>query len=145
MKFQEKLTNLRKENGLTQEQLAEKLSVSRQAVSRWEAGDSAPDMYNLQAISRCFGVSADFLINDDYTDDEDTPLAQTKNNEIAQVKKSNKHMHLIAGICFVVACVCFGISVCCFAENDTQLIIFAMGCGMTLMSAMIQFVCYFQN
>ncbi len=144
MKFQEKLTDLRKANELTQEQLAEKLNVSRQAVSRWESGDSAPDMYNLQAISKCFGVSTDYLINDDYNDEDDTPIAKTKNNEINQVKIRNKRMHLIAGLCFVVAWICslFSLS---FAVSGTQLVLSAIACGTTAMSAIIQFVCYFQK
>ncbi len=63
MQFNEKLVTLRKEHGYTQEQLAEKLNVSRQAVARWEAGDTAPDVYILKNLSEIFGVSADALLN----------------------------------------------------------------------------------
>ena len=144
MRFQEKLINLRKANRLTQEQLAEKLSVSRQAVSRWEAGDSAPDMYNLQAICRHFGVSADYLINDDLTSENDTPLAQKKDNEIQQEKQNRKNMHLIAGVCFVIAWMCavYGLI---NAEIGIQLLLSAISCVLTAVCAAIQFVCYFRK
>lgn len=62
MEFKEKLVNLRKERKLSQEQLAEKLGVSRQAVSRWESGDTTPDMMNILGLCDIFEVSADDLI-----------------------------------------------------------------------------------
>ena len=52
----------RKAKGLTQEQLAEELGVSRQAVSKWESGQSIPDVDKLAALSRFFGVTADSLL-----------------------------------------------------------------------------------
>lgn len=63
MQFNETLVKLRKEKGYTQEQLAEKLNVSRQAVARWESGDTAPDVYILKNLSEIFGVSADSFLN----------------------------------------------------------------------------------
>ncbi|HCC04388.1 MAG TPA: transcriptional regulator, partial [Clostridiales bacterium] len=51
MKFNENLKYLRKQAGLTQEQLAEKLNVSRQAITKWESGQSFPDIENLKEIS----------------------------------------------------------------------------------------------
>lgn len=67
MQFNETLAKLRKEHGYTQEQIAEKLSVSRQAVARWEAGETAPDVYILQKLSEIFGVSADEILNGENT------------------------------------------------------------------------------
>lgn len=61
MDFGEKLQNLRKENGLSQEQLAEKLNVSRQAVSKWESG-ALPDVDNIVKISSFFDCSLDYLL-----------------------------------------------------------------------------------
>ncbi len=58
----EKLYALRKSRGLTQEQLAEALGVSRQAVSKWESGASEPELASLRAISAFFGVSLDSLL-----------------------------------------------------------------------------------
>ncbi len=63
MKFNENLKYLRKERGLTQEKLAEKLNISRQAVAKWENGDSMPDSENLKEISNMFGVSIDQLLD----------------------------------------------------------------------------------
>lgn len=64
MTFGEKLFELRKKNNFSQEELAEKIGVSRQAVSRWESGETMPDSPNLLIISNLFGVSADYLLRD---------------------------------------------------------------------------------
>lgn len=65
MTFAEKFYSLRKEAGLSQEECAENIGVSRQAISRWEMGTATPDMQNLLAISKLFSVSTDYLIRDD--------------------------------------------------------------------------------
>ena len=65
MFFCEKLKALRKSNNLTQEKLADKLNVSRQAITKWESGDGIPDIENLKQISELFGVTIDELIKDD--------------------------------------------------------------------------------
>ena len=65
MLFNEKLKMLRKENGLTQEELAEKLNVSRQAITKWESGDGTPDIENLKQISILFNITIDELIKED--------------------------------------------------------------------------------
>ena len=64
MKFNENLKYLRKEAKLTQEQLAEKLNVSRQAVTKWESGQSLPDIQNLKEMADMFGVTMDALVGD---------------------------------------------------------------------------------
>lgn len=64
MIFSEKLQLIRKNKGLTQEQLAEKLSVSRQAVAKWESGQGYPDISNLILISNLFNVTVDYLVRD---------------------------------------------------------------------------------
>lgn len=64
MKFGEKLSVLRKQQAMTQQELAERLGVSRQAVSRWERMTSDPTAENLIGIGRLFDVSVDSLIND---------------------------------------------------------------------------------
>lgn len=65
MTLSEKLYTLRRKSGLSQEQLAEQLQVSRQAISKWETGRAIPESDKLLAISRCFGVSLDYLLKDD--------------------------------------------------------------------------------
>ena len=63
MEFYEKLQELRKSRGLTQEELAEMLYVSRTAISKWESGRGYPNMDSLKAISKCFSVSLDDLLS----------------------------------------------------------------------------------
>ena len=64
MTFSEKLTRLRKREGISQEELALYLEVSRQAVSRWEQGTALPDAGNLLKLRQRFGVSVDWLLED---------------------------------------------------------------------------------
>ena len=65
MKFSGKLTKLRKENGLSQEDLADKLDVSRQSVSKWELGTTYPEMDKLLTMCKIFNVTLDDLTNDE--------------------------------------------------------------------------------
>ena len=60
----------------SQEDLAERLNVSRQAISRWENGTALPDAQNILQISKLFNVTTDYLLNDDYESDNDIPLVQ---------------------------------------------------------------------
>ncbi len=76
MTLSEKILDLRKKAGLSQEELAEKLDVSRQAVSRWEVGSAMPDAANVAQLARLFGVTADYLLNDDYASDGDVPAVK---------------------------------------------------------------------
>ena len=64
MKFCEKLAKQRKNNNLSQEQLAEMLSVSRQAVSKWENGSSYPDMDKIISISKILNCTLEDLLDD---------------------------------------------------------------------------------
>lgn len=64
MEFNNILYQLRKQKGLSQEELANRLNVSRQTVSKWEVGDSTPDMEKLVAISDLFEISLDELVMD---------------------------------------------------------------------------------
>ena len=65
MTFGEKLKNARKEAGLSQEKLAEKLSVSRSAVAKWEADNGMPDVNNLKAMAVLLNTSIDYLLDED--------------------------------------------------------------------------------
>jgi len=64
MNFSEKLLTLRKAKGMTQEQLAEKLDVSRQSISKWETGTTVPSSEKLIRLSKLYSVSLDVLTND---------------------------------------------------------------------------------
>ena len=62
MDISEKILQLRKAKGFTQEELAEKLNVSRQSVSKWESGQSVPELEKLVTLCEVFQVSADYLL-----------------------------------------------------------------------------------
>lgn len=64
MRLEEKLTHLRKREGLTQQKLADALNVSRQAISKWEVGTAVPSTDNLIHLGRLFGVAVDVLVNE---------------------------------------------------------------------------------
>lgn len=70
MKFSEKLIDLRRKSGLTQEELAEKINISRQSLSKWELGTSTPDTENILKLSRVFNVSTDYLLLDEKSSEE---------------------------------------------------------------------------
>lgn len=73
MSFSENLKKLRKENKLTQEALAEKLDVSRQAVSKWESDTGYPEMDKLILIAKIFNVSVDWLLETELGRQEAVP------------------------------------------------------------------------
>ena len=61
--FKDNLANLRKLHDMTQEELAEKINVSRQSIAKWESGDSVPDLEKCKLLSEIFGVSLDDVAN----------------------------------------------------------------------------------
>lgn len=65
MIFAEKLIQLRKKAGWSQEELAEQMNVSRQSVSKWEGAQSVPDLEKMIRLSRLFGVTTDYLLKDE--------------------------------------------------------------------------------
>lgn len=94
MEFNEKLQQLRTEKGLTQEQLAEQLYVSRTAISKWERGKGYPNIESLKCISKFFSVSIDELLSGD----ELITIAETENN--LNIKKI---YNLLLGILDIMA------------------------------------------
>lgn len=70
--FGEKLRNHRKRLGMTQEEVAVKVGVSPQAISKWEAGDCLPDCFNLKTISNVYKISADILLETEFDGDIET-------------------------------------------------------------------------
>ena len=78
MTLSEKLYQLRRKQGLSQEALAEKLDCSRQVISKWENGTTAPDAEMLQKYSELFGVSIDYLVKEDIQ--EPTSLSPAEKN-----------------------------------------------------------------
>lgn len=78
MIFADKLITLRKKAGWSQEELAEKLGVTRQSVSKWEGAQSVPDIDKILQLARLFGVTTDYLLKEEqgepeYTAEDDPP------------------------------------------------------------------------
>ena len=83
----DKIIELRKKNGWSQEDLAEKLDVSRQSISKWESAQSIPDMNKILKLSEIFGVSTDFLLKDEMTTTEyvETPVVEESDYKVRPV------------------------------------------------------------
>ncbi len=79
MKLSEKIYTCRKKAGLSQEKLAEKLGVSRQAVSKWETEEATPELMKIPAMAKLFGVTADWLLCEE--EEEMPPLEEKKEAE----------------------------------------------------------------
>ena len=140
MKFHEKLIKLRKSKGLSQEELAEMLDVSRQAISRWELESTLPDVPNLIKISEIFGVSTDYLVHDDYESDEDIPIAKEKEKEVIISENKRYKLHLIAGFASILAA--FAFLIAALSElSIISVILSFFNCGI----AAINFYLYFKN
>ena len=107
----EKIQRLRKVNGLSQEELASQLTVSRQAISKWELGESVPDTENVVQLSKLFGVSTDYLLNDEYESDSDIPAVKiSKDNikvEYRDVLRKTSYFIIAIGLIGVIAMVIF--------------------------------------
>ena len=110
----DKIIDLRKKQGWSQEELAEQLGVSRQSVSKWESGMSVPDLNKIIAMSELFGVSTDYLVKD--TLEEPTPseteardtaapartvTAEEANDYMAAVEKHSKRIVLGVALCIL--------------------------------------------
>lgn len=118
MTFEQKLVKLRKQCGMSQEELADNLNVSRQAVSRWELGTAMPDAPNLLAISNIFKVSTDYLLHDEFDSDEDIPkVIETKKENLRNCKGIVKL--LLAGfVLWLTAAVCNLVNVVMYFLNE---------------------------
>ncbi len=108
----ENLYKLRKLHELSQEQVGERLGVSRQAVSKWETGETAPDIHNCVALARLYDVSVDDLVNYDNADSDMVVPPKGKHlfgvvtvgdkGQIVIPKRARKIFHIEAGDSLVV-------------------------------------------
>ncbi|MBS5939091.1 XRE family transcriptional regulator [Clostridium sartagoforme] len=87
MNLSAKLQLLRKKNGLSQEELAERLGISRQAISKWESGQSTPDLNKLILLSEIYNVTIDSLVKD--SDEYDILQGSFNNNKIDDSDRKN--------------------------------------------------------
>lgn len=108
MILQQKLKYLRKQMGISQLELAEKLKVSRQAVSGWEAGRSKPSTENLQCMGKLYSVSLEYLLDDDghelpqkkedQGDERDTTTNEKRNTKKAYI------LIVVGGLALLLIC-----------------------------------------
>lgn len=96
-----KLVSLRKKNGLSQEELAEQLGISRQAISKWERAEASPDTDNLVLLARLYGISLDALLLDADSAAEDVEQAaksqsepEPADSEAEGDQPKNEHVHI---------------------------------------------------
>ena len=125
MKFEEKLMQLRKEKKISQEELGNELNVTRQTISKWELGQSKPDMGKLIEISRFFNVDVNTLTDEfseinndnimtggvDNTDDFLNSSSQYNSNYYNQDKKSNIKEILLIVLIGIVIIVLLGVAI----------------------------------
>ena len=95
MKFNEKLIELRKKQGLSQEELGNKLNVTRQTISKWELGQTTPEMDKLVEISKMFNISVDELINETTDTTSQTVRIEDQPIKSEEDKKREKNMKMI--------------------------------------------------
>ena len=93
MKFNEKLVNLRKKHNLSQEQVAEKLKVARQTISKWELGETTPEMDKLIMISELYNITLDELMKEE----NEGQIANDPNNTNSQ-KLAGMTIKILKGI-----------------------------------------------
>jgi transcriptional regulator with XRE-family HTH domain len=115
MKFGENLKNLRKNQKMTQEELAEKIGVSRQSVSKWENGESYPEMNNIMILCDIFHCKINSLVNDSLIDvdslDEEIKMSVVKFKKEKQKKMKglSKAVYIIARICKIAMIIGIGV------------------------------------
>lgn len=140
MRFEEKIVELRKTKGLSQEELAEQLGVSRQAVSRWELGQTLPDIPNLLQLCELFGVSADYLVREE----EQTAAKSDQNAKtIARLTREREKTRYLARKYYYTAwaAVLMAIGFLTSSVIDSRWISFGIGMGQAV-GAVIVWIFY---
>ncbi len=94
MSLAEKIMSFRKKAGLSQEQLAEQLSVSRQAVSKWESAQSVPDLEKIVQMSRLFGVTTDYLLKEEWEEEPQAEQSQAPSCRRVGMTEANEYLSL---------------------------------------------------
>lgn len=92
MIFADKIIRLRKRNGWSQEELANKMEVSRQAVSKWEAAQTIPDIGKILKLASLFGVTTDYLLKDELEDEEYTGDDSEKTVKKVTLEQAGKYL-----------------------------------------------------
>ena len=108
MKFNEKLMELRRKEGLSQEELGYKLDVTRQTVSKWELGQTTPEMDKIVAMSKIFNISVDQLINESEETVNQSPIMEEQPIKEGSIKNNRKIVMIIVGILIIVLVIVIG-------------------------------------
>ncbi len=103
MNFSEKLLTLRKANDLTQEQLAEKLDVSRQSVSKWESGQAVPELEKIVALSAIFNVTTDYLLKSSEIDDLSVKTEMLEKQQNILLIREQKQQQILGCVMYSLA------------------------------------------
>ena len=140
MRFEEKIVELRKTKGLSQEELAEQLGVSRQAVSRWELGQTLPDIPNLLQLCELFGVSADYLVREE---EQTTAKSDQSAKTIARLTREREKTRYLARKYYYTAwaAVLMAIGFLTSSVIDSRWISFGIGMGQAV-GAVIVWIFY---
>jgi transcriptional regulator with XRE-family HTH domain len=116
MDFSEKLLTLRKAKNLTQEQLAEKLEVSRQSVSKWESGQAVPELEKIIALSAVFDVTTDYLLKSSEIDDLSVKTELLEKQQQRMLERERQQKRIWRGVLSSIAVYLIFFAVC-FAEH----------------------------
>lgn len=146
MNFSEKLLTLRKANNLTQEQLAEKLDVSRQSISKWESGQAAPELEKIVALSAVFNVTTDYLLKSSEIDDLSVKTEILEKQQQMMLIREQKQQQIFGCIMYSIAVYLIFFAVCfiekeCFFNFDilvTQAVLLA---EFFIATAIVIFIC----
>ncbi|MCM1497603.1 MAG: helix-turn-helix domain-containing protein [Clostridium sp.] len=103
MNFSEKLLTLRKAKDLTQEQLAEKLDVSRQSISKWESGQATPELDKIVALSAVFDVTTDYLLKSSEIDDLSVKTEMLEKQQQIMLMQEQKRQRIVVCVLYSVA------------------------------------------
>ena len=162
MTIDEKIAKARREKRLTQEELADRLGVSRQAVSKWESGAALPETDKLARLSGLLGVSCDYLLCDDAAEEQKNasgrPRQEAEAGQTDQVKMEEKDARCLhrrpltsGGVAVVAILVVAGALLALLSAvifftgiNDlgqdapTFIILFFVGCALVLIGAIVK-------
>lgn len=110
MGMSERLQKLRKQGGYSQEQLAEKVGVTRQAISKWESNQGNPDIDNIIKLSEVYNVSTDYLLKGVEAINEPIKIDPKKNSGDYMLKKMVTKLLFIAGISAIAVMFLFSLT-----------------------------------
>jgi len=144
----DKILKLRKENGWSQEELADKLNVSRQSVSKWESAQSIPDINRIMDLSNLFGVTIDYLLKDELEQENNVTTSEAVNvrrvsldealDYLASLKQYGRRVGIGVFLCILSPLFLIGIQMMVLTNNASELRIGALsGVGMVILLIMV--------